>query len=444
MTLSRLDTLHLMGGVRAGAQCGVEDPRSLRSAKPSVRPAQVGDRGSRLLLGVTALRAGRPPTPDMIGVVQSAVGNRGLQRWHAGEPPLDGRAPETKGRVLARKSGLPPDQQAQRYAGQAAQLLLPPSPNHLGAAMLYTRAFSKLKRFDFALQAALGFDTAGDASNAVLWFRRAIETPTGDGDRGDVQRIATEALTRLQRTGTPRYRHTIPVKLDYTLMTKATLTKLNPAWQKQDITSFKRSGRTKEEVSAADVLVQQRATLEKERLAAGSDAVAIAAAEDRFRQALGKLKVVEGDVPGYRVQYLRAVAERQQFQLRGNGGNLLQAGNPYDTTACYSKEAGTGWAIFVMSPDGELYASEHKVGRFHHSSFLAGGDAAAAGEIKVVAGKVRGLTNKSGHYAPSYQHTGQVLAELRDLGQDLSLVELILHVGNKVRWKTAAAGFLAL
>ena len=222
--------------------------------------------------------------------------------------------------------------------------------------------------------------------------------------------------------------------------------RLNPALLGQDIRNLKRTGGTREEISSADVLRPQRATLENELFAAGTDNAARNAAQQRFEDALAKLRVIEADVPNYRVQYVRAAAERQRFRLAANAGNdLVQDGQTYDTSACYSKEAGAGWAIFVMSPDGDLFAAEHKVGRFHHSSFLAGGDAAAAGEIKVVGGKLRGITNKSGHYAPGAWHMGQVLKELSSvLHQDLSGVELILHVGHKLRWKTMAAGFLAL
>jgi hypothetical protein len=436
-----------MGGGPEAARCREDsDARRLRSAQP-LRNSSADGIAARSRLGAAALQSARSPSRELVKTVQRAVGNRGLQRWLATyrSGPATA-APPAGNRVIARKTGITADAQSARYVQQATQLLGAAPPELLGAAMLFTRAFGKVKRFDLALQAALAFDQTGDANSAVQWYRRAIETTTGVGDRAEVQRLAREGLGRLSKTENPRYKHTIPVKLDYTLVTKATMLRLNPAWQSQDIRALKRAGGTREEISSADVLGPQRATLEKELLAAGTDDTARLAAQQRFRDALDKLRVTEADVPNYRVQYLRAAADRQRFSLGANGSHdLVQDGQTYDTNACYSKEAGAGWAIFVMSPDGDLFAAEHKVGRFHHSSFLAGGDAAAAGEIKVVAGKLKGLTNKSGHYAPSYQHMGQVLTELSTgLGQDLSGVELILHVGKKVRWKTMAAGFLAL
>jgi hypothetical protein len=60
---------------------------------------------------------------------------------------------------------------------------------------------------------------------------------------------------------------------------------------------------------------------------------------------------------------------------------------------------GKDWGIYVMVPEGQMYAEGHKVGLFHHSSFLAGGDVAAARQLKVsTAGKLEHITNKTGPY----------------------------------------------
>ncbi len=219
--------------------------------------------------------------------------------------------------------------------------------------------------------------------------------------------------------------------------------------------NHKRQGLTREQISASDVLKQQQDTLRRELDAANHllDLNAKQAAQDRaetkFREAVAKLRVVLTDVPGYRVAYVES-AERQRYKLGLQDGKLIQGPPPgqqtgYTTAGVYSKEAGVGYAIYVMSPDGDIYVSGHEVGRFHHSSFLAGGEAAGAGEVKIIDGNLIALTNKSGHYAPTYVHVAQTLREFRDsLGQDLGQVELVLHVGMTVKWKTRAAGFLAL
>ncbi len=48
----------------------------------------------------------------------------------------------------------------------------------------------------------------------------------------------------------------------------------------------------------------------------------------------------------------------------------------FDTTDMVTHFGGRGWAIYVLSPTGNIHASPHSVGHRHHSSFLAGGDVA--------------------------------------------------------------------
>ena len=71
-----------------------------------------------------------------------------------------------------------------------------------------------------------------------------------------------------------------------------------------------------------------------------------------------------------------------------------------------------GWAIFVMSPSGYFYAHSKEVGRFHHSSFLAGTATLAAGCLCVANGKIIGQNNASGHYQPGNDQSLQFIREL--------------------------------
>jgi hypothetical protein len=98
---------------------------------------------------------------------------------------------------------------------------------------------------------------------------------------------------------------------------------------------------------------------------------------------------------------------------------------PYDTTSLVSSFMGPGYAIYVMNHAGQLYASQHKVGIFHHSSFFAGGDVTGAGEIKINRGEVKSITNKSGHYTPTSEEMVQVFEELEGRGVNLAAVEYI-------------------
>jgi hypothetical protein len=66
--------------------------------------------------------------------------------------------------------------------------------------------------------------------------------------------------------------------------------------------------------------------------------------------------------------------------------------------------SGKGFGIWVMNKRGRLFVGNHKKGLIHHSSFLAGGDVLCGGEMVARDGKIRVLTNKSGHYQPTMDH----------------------------------------
>ncbi len=73
-----------------------------------------------------------------------------------------------------------------------------------------------------------------------------------------------------------------------------------------------------------------------------------------------------------------------------------------------------GMAIWVQGPSGRFYSStESAKGKFHHSSFLAGHDVKAAGDWKVVNGKLMAISAASGHYQPPLESLQGVLDDLR-------------------------------
>lgn len=144
------------------------------------------------------------------------------------------------------------------------------------------------------------------------------------------------------------------------------------------------------------------------------------------------------------VKYARTADERAALQLHpGLKQGSLPA--PFDTTAMYSISAGKGWAIFAMSASGKVYATEHRVSRVHHTSPLAGGDVAGAGEISVAGGAMQGVTNKSGHYFPDKINLKQSLQQFQRLGVNLGVVNLEFHDsdGSRVWWEGGAAAFLS-
>ncbi|MGH9077164.1 MAG: hypothetical protein ACRDY0_06895, partial [Acidimicrobiales bacterium] len=144
----------------------------------------------------------------------------------------------------------------------------------------------------------------------------------------------------------------------------------------------------------------------------------------------------------FQVQYVGA-AGRATLELHA-GVTQGATGLPYSTQGDFSTHNGSNWALFAMDAAGRIYAAGHRVSRMHHSSPLAGGDVAAAGEIAVNNGTVVGVTNKSGHYTPDERHTVQMLNQLTAMGVNLAAVKLRYHdAATGVFWDTNAAGFVA-
>lgn len=117
--------------------------------------------------------------------------------------------------------------------------------------------------------------------------------------------------------------------------------------------------------------------------------------------------------------------ERQPYRVEVRGGHLYQGDRLLDTTAMHSLNSGDGKAIFVLGAEGKkLYSAEHQAGTFHHSTFFSGAQVAAAGDWRVEEGKLRVISNKSGHYQPHWKTTTlKVLRYLEERGVNLSEVD---------------------
>ena len=99
---------------------------------------------------------------------------------------------------------------------------------------------------------------------------------------------------------------------------------------------------------------------------------------------------------------------------------------PVDTSEGVTHQSGKGWEIFVVSTTNEVHMASHKVGKYHHSSLLAGNDVAMAGEVRVENGRIKELTGKSGHYRPTRQNLVQFLHWLEKDGVPL---DFDVHLG---------------
>lgn len=116
---------------------------------------------------------------------------------------------------------------------------------------------------------------------------------------------------------------------------------------------------------------------------------------------------------------------RLDFLKNDNGKTIiLRNGKPADTTSEVTHFSGKGFGIFVFGTNGEIYIGSHVKGERHHSSFLAGGNIDAAGEIVIKDGRLVMIKDKSGHYQPGKRHILKALEALKERGVDLRGVDV--------------------
>ena len=89
------------------------------------------------------------------------------------------------------------------------------------------------------------------------------------------------------------------------------------------------------------------------------------------------------------VKYLDKRGRRAYEVAVDSDGRLIGPnGRPLSTCDMWTQMRKGGWGIFVVDNFNRMYTGSHRVGRFHHSSFLSGAPVKAAGEWLVKDGKV--------------------------------------------------------
>lgn len=134
------------------------------------------------------------------------------------------------------------------------------------------------------------------------------------------------------------------------------------------------------------------------------------------------------------VVYDDDLAKQGLTRVYGMGGTLYtdeKCSKLLDTSKMVTAFAGPGWGIYVMSAKGNFHVSCHSVGHRHHSSLLNGGMVAGAGELRVINGRLKAITNKSGHYAPRPIHFVQVLHQLEKMLVPMSSFQVTLMPGER-------------
>ena len=87
--------------------------------------------------------------------------------------------------------------------------------------------------------------------------------------------------------------------------------------------------------------------------------------------------------------------------------------------------------IYVWDMHSRLYINRKMPGRFHHSSFVAGGAVKAAGSIVVEDGHLKQITTWSGHYRPRESDISAFLEWLKSKGVNMETVELLVVKPHK-------------
>ncbi|TMP40806.1 hypothetical protein CWB96_19825 [Pseudoalteromonas citrea] len=112
---------------------------------------------------------------------------------------------------------------------------------------------------------------------------------------------------------------------------------------------------------------------------------------------------------------------------------------PWSSQHSHTNFCGTGWAIFVLSPDDKLYTGNHdsSTGWFH-AAFLGGKPVKAAGEIYVKNGVPLVITDKSGHYKPQFEHLCEAARVMNRNGVDISQLQIWCRWVDPVTGKSFA------
>lgn len=114
--------------------------------------------------------------------------------------------------------------------------------------------------------------------------------------------------------------------------------------------------------------------------------------------------------------------ERELYEYIVAEGKIIHklSGDPLDTKKALE---GVKW-IFVMSTCKKLYVGEKKKGKFHHSSFLAGGATLAAGRLVVEHGALKSISAYSGHYRPTDDRLDCFMSFLKENGVNFDDVQI--------------------
>eukprot|EP00930_Biecheleria_cincta_P052054 TRINITY_DN37289_c0_g1_i1.p1 TRINITY_DN37289_c0_g1~~TRINITY_DN37289_c0_g1_i1.p1 ORF type:complete len:332 (+),score=33.79 TRINITY_DN37289_c0_g1_i1:93-998(+) len=113
-----------------------------------------------------------------------------------------------------------------------------------------------------------------------------------------------------------------------------------------------------------------------------------------------------------------------RLYFRSTGERITTPGNRTCCFCLYRYGVATKF-IYVVDSDHKLYVHRKKKGHFHHSSFLGGKPALAAGGLVISDGKLLLVNGNSGHYKPSAKMLKKTFKQY-ELAHGLSRASYIL------------------
>lgn len=127
----------------------------------------------------------------------------------------------------------------------------------------------------------------------------------------------------------------------------------------------------------------------------------------------GENKVASIWSHGLIITYLNTPEQREEYRT------VIVDGVLYDTKGNVKKFPADVKLCYVMDSAGNFYVFDNETSHpeVRHSSMLAGGPVAGAGELKVDEnGKIKKMDADSGHYSPTNKYFENVLTELTKSG----------------------------
>ena len=134
------------------------------------------------------------------------------------------------------------------------------------------------------------------------------------------------------------------------------------------------------------------------------------------------------------VTYIEDPSQRLRYQLMVKDGKLIDTSTGAPLCPGAAKEG-----MYTMDTSGNVYVCFDHPKTFHHSSFVAGKPVAAAGTITVCDGRLRAISNESGHYMPPPSTLTCAMERLAELGV-AGLQSVQLDIVTRSAYDAPAAG----